>query len=129
MPASETTYPALQAAVGIPIDECTAHADFYSSRILLRRIQGGDMSLERSPQAAAPAAQAGSDKLHHPTAAPAPFTGSPRVQIAHVNGIWRATIDVRFYGDFSNEHDAAAAVADRSGNASTRSEEHTSELQ
>lgn len=35
----------------------------------------------------------------------------PRIQMIHVNGIWRVTIDGRFYGDFTKEHEAAASVA------------------
>ena len=71
------------------------------------------MFLEKSvsPQAAVQAAQANLNQL--------PATGSdewqpaapPRIQVTQVNGIWRTTIDGRFYGDFSRETDAAAAVA------------------
>lgn len=44
----------------------------------------------------------------------------PRIQMTHVNGIWRVTVDGRFYGDFSKEPDAAAAVtAYRGGIAQT----------
>lgn len=39
----------------------------------------------------------------------------PRIQMTHVNGIWRVTTDGRFYGNFSKEPDAAAAVAAHRG--------------
>lgn len=79
------------------------------------------------------AAQAGQDKPQHPVGAlvsppdraaaarqDAPpaiardggaLAEPPQVQMTHVNGIWRVTVNSLFYGDFSREPDAAAAVA------------------
>ena len=41
----------------------------------------------------------------------APLAESPRIQMKHAGGIWRVTLDGRFYGDFHTEQDAASAVA------------------
>lgn len=40
-----------------------------------------------------------------------PIAESPRIQMRQAGGIWRVTLDGRFYGDFFNEQDAAAAVS------------------
>jgi hypothetical protein len=43
------------------------------------------------------------------------ITKAPRMQMRQAGGIWRVTLDGRFYGDFLQEQDAAAAVvADQS---------------
>lgn len=50
----------------------------------------------------------------------APPKEPARIQMHHAGGIWRVTLDGRFYGDFLKKQDAAAAVAaDRSVPAST----------
>ena len=66
-----------------------------------------------SPPTAAKKAQSDTDTMTRPLAAAGgkriPFTMPPRIQVDHVNGIWRVTNHGRFYGDFLNEQHASSA--------------------
>jgi hypothetical protein len=41
----------------------------------------------------------------------------PRIQVDHVNGIWRVTKHGRFYGDFLKEQHASSAGEEAAGAA------------
>lgn len=65
------------------------------------------------PPAAAKEAKGETDTMKRPPAEAGgngmPCTMPPRIQVDHVNGIWRVTKHGRFYGDFLREQDASSA--------------------
>lgn len=71
------------------------------------------------PSAAAKEAEGDTDTTERPRAAAGgkgtPFTMPPRIQVDHVNGIWRVTKHGRFYGDFLKEQHASSAGEEAAG--------------
>ena len=71
------------------------------------------------PPAAAKEAKGDTDTMKRPPAAASgngrSFTIAPRIQVDHVNGIWRVTKHGRFYGDFLKEQHASSAGEEAAG--------------
>ena len=71
------------------------------------------------PPAAAKEAKGDTDTMKRQPAAASGkgFTTPPRIQVDHVNGIWRVTKHGRFYGDFLKEQHATSAGEGAAGRA------------